>query len=131
MYMQKTVERFLTVYLYCFSCLYFRTVQTPRNVWGDQYLDTKSWVGSSSTSASNFSNVSSPYTGSYIAAPNIVSIGCPRPPSDTDATVLPGFDAEAGNTWIYPINYPIREYQFNIAQQAIFKNTLVSLPTGL
>nr|CAI5851574.1 unnamed protein product [Callosobruchus analis] len=32
-----------------------------------------------------------------------------------------GFDLLAGQTWIYPTNYPVREYQFNI----------VSLPTGL
>lgn len=34
-------------------------------------------------------------------------------------------------TWIYPTNYPIRGYQYNIIQQAMFKNTLVALPTGL
>lgn len=44
---------------------------------------------------------------------------------------LPGFDADAGNTWIYPINYPLRDYQFNIVKNALFSNTLVSLPTGL
>ncbi|CAG9860162.1 unnamed protein product [Phyllotreta striolata] len=42
-----------------------------------------------------------------------------------------GFDTEAGQTWIYPTNYPIRDYQFNIIQKALFNNTLVSLPTGL
>ncbi|GLH10626.1 Putative fanconi anemia group M protein [Gryllus bimaculatus] len=42
-----------------------------------------------------------------------------------------GFDKGAGRTWIYPTNYPIRDYQFNIVQSALFKNTLVSLPTGL
>ncbi|KAL1919923.1 uncharacterized protein VTP21DRAFT_1855 [Calcarisporiella thermophila] len=35
------------------------------------------------------------------------------------------------NTWIYPINYPVRDYQFNIIQRALHTNTLVSLPTGL
>ncbi|XP_056638705.1 Fanconi anemia group M protein isoform X1 [Diorhabda sublineata] len=42
-----------------------------------------------------------------------------------------GFDLQAGETWIYPTNYPVREYQFNITQKALLKNTLVSLPTGL
>ena len=28
-----------------------------------------------------------------------------------EATEVPGFDALAGNTWIYPTNYPIRQYQ--------------------
>lgn len=44
---------------------------------------------------------------------------------------VPGFDPEAGSQWIYPINYPIRDYQFNIVQKCLFRNTLVCLPTGL
>lgn len=44
---------------------------------------------------------------------------------------IPGFDVEAGQISIYPTNYPIRDYQFNIVQKALFKNTLVCLPTGL
>ncbi|XP_069117221.1 LOW QUALITY PROTEIN: Fanconi anemia group M protein-like [Argopecten irradians] len=47
-------------------------------------------------------------------------------------TVAPeGFDKFAGKTWIYPTNYPVRDYQFNICQQALYKNTMVTLPTGL
>ncbi|KAH9248371.1 hypothetical protein BASA81_013957 [Batrachochytrium salamandrivorans] len=34
-------------------------------------------------------------------------------------------------TWIYPTNYPVRDYQFNIVSKALFSNTLVALPTGL
>uniref|UniRef100_A0A8C5Q7K5 ATP-dependent RNA helicase FANCM n=1 Tax=Leptobrachium leishanense TaxID=445787 RepID=A0A8C5Q7K5_9ANUR len=44
---------------------------------------------------------------------------------------LPGFDLLAGDLWIYPTNYPIRDYQFSIAQVALLHNTLVCLPTGL
>lgn len=44
---------------------------------------------------------------------------------------IPGFDVGTGNRWIYPTNYPVRDYQFNIVQQALFQNTLVTLPTGL
>lgn len=39
-------------------------------------------------------------------------------------------DQNALKSWIYPINYPLREYQFNIAQFSLFSNTLVCLPTG-
>ncbi|KAF5292807.1 hypothetical protein FQA39_LY13852 [Lamprigera yunnana] len=42
-----------------------------------------------------------------------------------------GLDLQAGQTWTYPTNYSLREYQFNIIQEALLKNTLVSLPTGL
>ncbi|KAG7201536.1 hypothetical protein KM043_004287 [Ampulex compressa] len=37
----------------------------------------------------------------------------------------------AGTTWIYPENYPLREYQFEIVQTALYNNTLICLPTGL
>lgn len=36
-----------------------------------------------------------------------------------------GFDTSMGKTWIYPTNYPVRQYQMNICRQALFKNTLV------
>ena len=52
-------------------------------------------------------------------------------PHGTPLEDLPGFDASTGHIYIYPINYPLRDYQFNIVQQALFKNTLVTLPTGL
>ncbi|KAK5648745.1 hypothetical protein RI129_003637 [Pyrocoelia pectoralis] len=42
-----------------------------------------------------------------------------------------GFDLQAGTTWIYPTNYPCRDYQYAIIQEALLKNTMVSLPTGL
>ncbi|XP_054711008.1 Fanconi anemia group M protein-like [Uloborus diversus] len=41
------------------------------------------------------------------------------------------FDFDAGQTWIYPTNLPVRDYQFSIVKEALFKNTLVVLPTGL
>ena len=44
---------------------------------------------------------------------------------------ISGFDEESGKTWQYPIDFPIREYQFSIVKRCLFKNTLVCLPTGL
>ena len=41
------------------------------------------------------------------------------------------YDKSAGKLWIYPTNYSVRDYQYNIVQQALLKNTLVTLPTGL
>ncbi|XP_039597307.1 Fanconi anemia group M protein isoform X2 [Polypterus senegalus] len=46
-------------------------------------------------------------------------------------SVLPGFDMTAADVWIYPTNYPVRDYQYSITQTALFNNTLVCLPTGL
>ncbi len=47
-----------------------------------------------------------------------------------DAVNLPGFDNVTGKMWIYPTNKPVRDYQFQIVNTALFNNTLVSLPTG-
>ncbi|XP_056151369.1 Fanconi anemia group M protein [Lampris incognitus] len=44
---------------------------------------------------------------------------------------FPGFDSSAATVWIYPTNYPIREYQLKISEAALYQNTLVCLPTGL
>ena len=40
-------------------------------------------------------------------------------------------DREAMRAWVYPMNYPKRQYQFNILHTCLFHNTLVCLPTGL
>ncbi|XP_041970780.1 Fanconi anemia group M protein [Aricia agestis] len=44
---------------------------------------------------------------------------------------ISGYDKLTGQNWIYPTNYPVRDYQLNIVRSSLFKNTLVSLPTGL
>ncbi|MCO5547416.1 hypothetical protein L7F22_000865 [Adiantum nelumboides] len=50
---------------------------------------------------------------------------------DTSNTDGPHIDLEAARTWVYPVNVPMRNYQYYIVQTALFSNTLVSLPTGL
>ena len=44
---------------------------------------------------------------------------------------LPGFDLSSGHNYIYPVNYPVRDYQFKIIMRALVENSLVVLPTGL
>ena len=44
---------------------------------------------------------------------------------------VPELDAQAARSWIYPTNYPVRSYQLDITEQALARNTLVVLPTGL
>lgn len=51
--------------------------------------------------------------------------------SDKTYPDLPGFDSSSAKVWIYPTNYPIREYQLKTSEAALFQNTLVCLPTGL
>ncbi|XP_073845321.1 FA complementation group M isoform X2 [Musca autumnalis] len=48
-----------------------------------------------------------------------------------DAEQHRGFDRNVGETWIYPSNLPCRSYQMSIVQAALYRNTLVVLPTGL
>lgn len=45
--------------------------------------------------------------------------------------VSPNCNSNAALFWTYPTNYPPRDYQIKICQQALFQNTLVCLPTGL
>jgi ATP-dependent DNA helicase MPH1 len=33
--------------------------------------------------------------------------------------------------WIYPLNKPKRDYQFNIVRHSLFENCLVAIPTGV
>lgn len=42
-----------------------------------------------------------------------------------------GFHLSSGSHFVYPSNFPVREYQMAIIKTALFHNTLVSLPTGI
>lgn len=42
-----------------------------------------------------------------------------------------GFLLSSGSHYVYPSNFPVREYQMEIVKKALFHNTLVSLPTGI
>lgn len=45
-------------------------------------------------------------------------------------SALPRFEPSVGKTWIYPKKL-FRKYQYQIAEAALLRNTLVALPTGL
>ncbi|OEL13230.1 Fanconi anemia group M protein [Dichanthelium oligosanthes] len=61
------------------------------------------------------------------------SKGCPRR-TNVEVELDPcavALDHEAVQTWIYPTNVEIREYQKYMVEKALFTNTLIALPTGL
>ena len=70
-----------------------------------------------SSSRTSVSNTSLPDPVNFEEVPVI--------PQATPLEQLPGFDLESGRTWIYPTNYPVRKYQFDIVQSCLFQNTLV------
>lgn len=55
--------------------------------------------------------------------------------SSKDYTELPpthhALNYENLSSYIYPTNFEVRDYQFNIVQRAFYDNLLVALPTGL
>lgn len=53
-----------------------------------------------------------------------------HPTSQLDKT-SEDFDQNAGESWIFPMNYEKRGYQLNISHSCLFTNVLVCLPTGL
>ncbi|KAI0082224.1 P-loop containing nucleoside triphosphate hydrolase protein [Panus rudis PR-1116 ss-1] len=54
----------------------------------------------------------------------------PAPEADPQPMKLKP-DLLAARRWIYPLNKPKRDYQYNIVKHCLFDNTLVALPTGL
>ncbi|XWS24799.1 hypothetical protein CRYUN_Cryun27aG0015700 [Craigia yunnanensis] len=105
---------------------------------------------SSSTSSSHFApppllaQISKKNTSRQSTLDRFIGTVGPRPPSDNHRTVevevdvecdervaSVDIDTEAAKTWIYPVNVPLRDYQFAITKTALFSNTLVALPTGL
>ena len=51
--------------------------------------------------------------------------------SDLQGSPFLQIDPQTKDTWFYPTNYPVRQYQRSIVETALFQNTLVCLPTGL
>ncbi|KAG0344141.1 hypothetical protein BG004_004704 [Podila humilis] len=94
---------------------------------------SSSWSNSGNAINRTFSNMSAgavPHNGNNFEANSW------RPPNTTATAPFEqpthhAIDYEAIKTWQYPINYPKRDYQFNIIRTALFTNTLVALPTGL
>ncbi|CAG9795286.1 unnamed protein product [Diatraea saccharalis] len=91
----------------------FQNKSKPEREFEDEIFDDSAFLA-------NFDNNSFKETKSDL---NISALCCDEE--------ISGYDKITGKTWIYPTNYPVRDYQLNIIKASILKNTLVSLPTGL
>ncbi|KAG6911756.1 hypothetical protein DXG01_000002 [Tephrocybe rancida] len=122
-----------------------RTKSAPRNPFGRQAPKTKVWdqtafaktglksgksKGKGKTSYDDDGQEEEDVEFEQFPAPFVsgkVPLDIPRdpPPMKLHADLL-----EAKH-WIYPLNRPKRDYQFNIVKRCLFDNTIVALPTGL
>ncbi|OAX39009.1 P-loop containing nucleoside triphosphate hydrolase protein [Rhizopogon vinicolor AM-OR11-026] len=114
-----------------------RTKSSPRNSFGQQAPQTRHWDHTAFAKSGWKKSKSAKGKGrddddgdeeehvefEQFPAP-FVSLG-PPPPMKLKVDML-----EAKH-WIYPLNQPKRDYQFNIVKHCLFDNTLVALPTGL
>jgi hypothetical protein len=108
------------------------------SAWSADFTETdivyKKRAASSSNSSKSSSSLNNSTKSSSNSSSNFFSPRDGRQQDvddDADAGEGPQIDLAAAQTWIYPSNYPVREYQKQIVTRALFSNTLVSLPTGL
>ncbi|KAJ6604410.1 hypothetical protein DFH09DRAFT_1122594 [Mycena vulgaris] len=117
-----------------------RTKSMPRNPFGQQAPKTKKWdqtafaksgmkrakaKGKGRTAYNNDDEEEEEEAIEFEQFPApFISLG-PPPPMKLKPDPL-----EAKH-WIYPLNQPKRDYQYNIVKHCLFDNTIVALPTGL
>ncbi|KAF8168325.1 hypothetical protein B0H34DRAFT_685091 [Crassisporium funariophilum] len=107
-----------------------RSKSNPRNPFGQQPLKTKKWdqtaFAKSGTKRKKGKGKAKAGSEDEEPAEEFEQFPAPfPPPMKLTADLL-----EAKH-WIYPINRPKRDYQYNIVKNCLFENTLVALPTGL
>ncbi|KAJ7630699.1 hypothetical protein FB45DRAFT_1027891 [Roridomyces roridus] len=121
-----------------------RTGSTSRNPFGQQAPKTKKWdhtefaksgvkgrskgkekaVNHHDDEEEEQLGMSNNLSSSALLTPSLMYCR-PPPPMKLKADLL-----EAKH-WIYPLNHPKRDYQYNIVRHCLFDNTIVALPTGL
>ncbi|KAK6116697.1 hypothetical protein DH2020_049579 [Rehmannia glutinosa] len=109
----------------------FDAVSSTRQTTLDKFIGVSSSISKKSVEKAELSNGlrSNNSSGNNIVYNNGGGVA-----ECEDIEMLNGFmkiDPEAAKTWIYPVNFPGRDYQFSITRTALFSNTLVVLPTGL
>ncbi|KAJ7139882.1 hypothetical protein C8R44DRAFT_765650 [Mycena epipterygia] len=111
-----------------------RTKSTPRNPFGQQAPKTKKWDQTAfSKSGLKRGKSKGKGKGAYNndeeeeeEPVEFEQFPAPFPPP---MKLRP--DLLEAKHWIYPLNQPKRDYQYNIVKHCLFENTIVALPTGL
>ncbi|KAG7450292.1 P-loop containing nucleoside triphosphate hydrolase protein [Guyanagaster necrorhizus] len=114
-----------------------RVQSTSRNPFGQQAPKTKYWdhtefAKSGLKSSKNKdkgkgkASFDFPEDEGFDESPEFEQFPAPSPPS-----MKLSADLLEAKHWIYPLNRPKRDYQFNIVKHCLFDNTIVALPTGL
>ncbi|KAJ7462618.1 hypothetical protein B0H11DRAFT_2053592 [Mycena galericulata] len=112
-----------------------RTKSVPRNPFGQQASKTKKW-DHTEFAKSGFKGPKSKGKGKATCNDQgedeedepveFEQFPAPFPPP---MKLRP--DLLEAKHWIYPLNHPKRDYQYNIVKHCLFDNTVVALPTGL
>ncbi|KAG8220105.1 P-loop containing nucleoside triphosphate hydrolase protein [Butyriboletus roseoflavus] len=128
-----------------------RSKSDHRNPFGQQAPQTKQWdhtefaksglKKSKSKGKSNedeqaeevveFEQFPAPFVSVLKLTSTCAYFGHELKPSECSLPMKLKVDKLEAKHWIYPLNQPKRDYQFNIVKHCLFDNTLVSLPTGL
>ncbi|KAJ7783523.1 hypothetical protein DFH07DRAFT_726924 [Mycena maculata] len=115
-----------------------RTKSTPRNPFGQQAPKTKKW-DHTEFAKSGWKGVKSRGKGKTVndedeeeqEAVEFEQFPAPFMPRIPSPSMKLRPDLLEAKHWIYPLNQPKRDYQYNIVKHCLFDNTIVALPTGL
>ncbi|KAK7064429.1 ATP-dependent DNA helicase mph1 [Favolaschia claudopus] len=106
-----------------------RTNPAPRNPFGQQAPKTKKWDQTAFAKSGNRK-----YTkgkGKADDGKEEENVEFEQFPAPFPRPMKLRPDLLEAKHWIYPLNHPKRDYQFNIVKHCLFDNTIVALPTGL
>ena len=98
-------------------------MSSPSGYWDNDEINPAVLNKLAAIKASQVPSTSKPTVRKPLA--NLVPLYLQAPPTKRQPNLL---DAQC---WIFPLNRPKRDYQFDISRHCLFDNALIVLPTGL
>lgn len=112
-----------------------RTTSTSRNPFGSRPKKTKIWDQTAfAKSGQKKKGKGRMYDDGEEEEENVVFEQFPAPfvpPNEPPLPMKLKPDLLEAKHWVYPLNKPKRDYQFNIVKHSLFENTIISVPTGM